>query len=293
MKKRYVTEYGGIILVTMGLLFAYLKLWWLFALIMVAWYFLFGFVGLAFTTSTMRKLNLSNVLLLITVPTALVPFRRAFYYWTKAVNTTLSSPNNIEAIDKALELANKVKPDSLYTDNNKAMFFSFLAALHFDSDNKEVGKTYLDKAISLPHKPQLDSELDKLKSHFINATAEVNVIGVYSLPETNTMHLIELQISIPPRNIDVSSFQQKDEDLPKSDWQTAFNEQYLDESGVSVIGGFEDAMNIDDNKTRLVFFLYYVDFSKPLLSQFGSIILPSPAPIPERLQKTLDFNEVD
>ena len=162
MRKRRITEYGGIILICICFLFAYLQMWWTSILLCLVWYFLFGFVGLAYKTSTMRILSLSNALLMITFPYSLVPFRKAFYYWTKAVNTVLCNPDNPEATKRAFDLAKKVNPDNLYTDNNKAMFFGFFSALHMDMGNRETAREYLDKATALPHKTQMDEMLVKL-----------------------------------------------------------------------------------------------------------------------------------
>lgn len=162
MKNRRITEYGGIILVLIAILFAYMKIWWLCIPLFIIWYFLFGFVGLAYTISTIRILPLSNIFLAITFPVFLLPFRKAFYYWTKSVNVSSAKPVSYEATTKALEYAAQVNPDNLYTHNNKAVFFSFLAALYFDAGNGAMAKEYLDKSSVLPHKRQLDVVLEKL-----------------------------------------------------------------------------------------------------------------------------------
>ena len=92
------------------------------------------------------------------------PFRKAFYYWTKAINIGLCNPDDQEALRKAFELASKVNPDNLYTDNNKAMFFSYFAALHLDLGSKDIAREYLDRSSALPHRAQLDTMLEKLYS---------------------------------------------------------------------------------------------------------------------------------
>ncbi|GLC83283.1 hypothetical protein LBYZC6_53970 [Lacrimispora brassicae] len=117
-------------------------------------------VGLAFILSAMKKTKLSNFFLNISIPMTLLPFRKAFYYWTKAVNVILADST---CISEAYEITKKVNPDNLYTDNNKSFFFSFLAALLYDLGNKEMALNYLEMAQQLPHKKLFDEHLEKLK----------------------------------------------------------------------------------------------------------------------------------
>lgn len=56
----------------------------------------------------------------------LMPFRKSFYYWTKAVNVLLLNPAEVS---EAYEIAQKVNVEKLYTDNNRSFFIVFL--LHF------------------------------------------------------------------------------------------------------------------------------------------------------------------
>jgi hypothetical protein len=117
-------------------------------------------VGLAFSYSVKNKLKLSNFFLSISIPITLLPFRRAFYYWTKSVNVLFGDPGDLS---KAYELAKKVKPDNLYTDNNKCFFFSFYAAILSDSGDKEQARHYLEMAQHLPHKKEFDHTIEQLK----------------------------------------------------------------------------------------------------------------------------------
>lgn len=136
------------------------------------WYLLFGFVGLAYKTRTMRKTKLSNLFLYVTMPVTLVPFRKAFYYWTKAINISLRDPDNTEIRQKVLDAAIKVNPNHLYADNNKAMFYSFLSAVFLDVKDVESARMYLDKAKALPHSPELNTMIDKLDSLFEESKGE-------------------------------------------------------------------------------------------------------------------------
>ena len=136
-----------------------LRYYWSAAIIYVIWYLLYGFVGLAFFFSTARKFFLSNLLLRIAFYPTLVPFRKSFYFWTKSVNKILRDSTDIE---RAYSLAEKVNIDNLYTDNNKAMFYSYLASLHLDLGNRPLAIKYIDIAKDLPHKKMLDETINRV-----------------------------------------------------------------------------------------------------------------------------------
>jgi len=119
------------------------------------------------------------------------------------------------------------------------------------------------------------------------------LLGVYQVKGTSDVHLFELQINTPPKNVDVSSFAQKDDKLPKDSWQTAYDERFLNEDGTEVIGSFLEQNSLIGEKTHIVFFLYFVDFNKPLLSQYGEILLPEPSSMPDRLSRIIEFEPVD
>ena len=164
MKRRLVSEYSSFAILFCVVFLLYFRLWLFALLLYVLWYLLFGMVGLAFSYSVKRKLGLSNFFIKISIPIILVPFRKAFYYWTKAVNVILA--DSAEA-PKAYVIAKKVNPDSLYTDNNRCMFFSFFAALLNDMGDKEKALYYLGKAEQLPHNAALDDTLKKMRGEIL------------------------------------------------------------------------------------------------------------------------------
>jgi hypothetical protein len=121
----------------------------------------------------------------------------------------------------------------------------------------------------------------------------VQLLGVYKINGTSDVHLIELIINTSPTDVDVSSFTQKDDKLSKDSWQTAYDEHFLNEDGSQVIGTFIEQDSLIGDKTRVAFYMYFIDFRKPLLSQYGEIWLPQPSPMPERLSKIIPFEPVD
>lgn len=121
----------------------------------------------------------------------------------------------------------------------------------------------------------------------------VQLLGVYTINSVSDIHLLELNINSSPSDVDVSSFTQKDEKLPKNSWQTAYDEHFLNDDGTEVIGTYLEHDSLIGDKTRIAFFMYFIDFNKPLLSQYGEIQLSIATPIPDRLLKIIDFEPVD
>jgi len=121
----------------------------------------------------------------------------------------------------------------------------------------------------------------------------VQLLGVYKINGTSDVHLIELNINTSPTDVDVSSFTQKDDKLSKDSWQAAYDEHYLNEDGTEVIGTFIEQDSLIGVKTRIAFYMNFIDFCKPLLSQYGEITLPEPSSMPERLSKIIPFEPVD
>ena len=119
------------------------------------------------------------------------------------------------------------------------------------------------------------------------------LLGVYKINGASDVHLLEFIFNISPTDIDVSSFTQEDDKLPKDSWQTAYDERFLNHDGTKVIGTFLEQRSLTGDQTRIVFFMYYIDFNKPLLSQFGEILLPEPSLIPDRLSKIIELELVD
>ncbi|MCL2679184.1 MAG: hypothetical protein FWF18_02705 [Dehalococcoidia bacterium] len=118
----------------------------------------------------------------------------------------------------------------------------------------------------------------------------VNLIGVYQINKMADVHLIEMMINQSPIEVDVSSFTQKNDELSEDEWQTAYDEHYLNKDGEEVIGRFGDQHSLSKfNFTRIAFFMYFVDFNKPLLTQYGEVLLEKPIYMPERLLKIIDF----
>ncbi len=93
----------------------------------------------------------------------------------------------------------------------------------------------------------------------------MNIIGVHPVNAPEPCHLIEVAIS-SGEAVDWSGITQKVSEQPRDNWQTPWDEQPLDDSG-----------------SKWVFFFHYLDITKSLITQNGSLDLPEITPIPAHL----------
>jgi hypothetical protein len=120
----------------------------------------------------------------------------------------------------------------------------------------------------------------------------MELLGVYTVDNNPDVHLIELKFSISPDKVEPGKITQQIDGQPKGNWQSPWDEKYLDDKGENIIG---DAFDIprDGNTTRLIFFLHYIDFSRPLLTQGGQLALVAPTMMPNRLKGKLFYERPD
>jgi len=108
---------------------------------------------------------------------------------------------------------------------------------------------------------------------------KVRVIGAYQVPNYPDVHLIEVHVESPRSAVDVGAFSQADPALAPDSWQVAYDERFLDSPGSS--------------RSRLVFFLHYVRFDRPLKTPFEDVALPAPTPMPSRLDSIVRYEPPD
>jgi hypothetical protein len=114
----------------------------------------------------------------------------------------------------------------------------------------------------------------------------VEVIGVHPVVAEEPVHLIEVVVRNSAGPFELVAFWQENPTQPKSNWQVCYDEQVLDKTGERIVADGWDAKKdkgLWTGDVRLAFFLHYVDFSKPLNTQFGDVPLPSPTERPARL----------
>ncbi|ARU59945.1 hypothetical protein CBW65_01875 [Tumebacillus avium] len=120
------------------------------------------------------------------------------------------------------------------------------------------------------------------------AETKVELIGLYHVPENVDLLLVEVLVDAKPSVFDAGEFTQEDERLPKESWQVAYDELYLNADGNELIGDFMRKPEVDTVPARLVFFMYFLDVRKPLLTPFGQVELTEPTKMPDRLLKLVE-----
>ncbi len=124
--------------------------------------------------------------------------------------------------------------------------------------------------------------------------SKVQVVGVYQVPGNSEVHLIEVFVQAKASEVEIGGFTQEDPNRPQDSWQVAYDEHYLNEAGTEVVGTFmSDLTQIQQESTRLAFYLYFIDFSRPIRTPYGEVMLPSVTDLPERLRSVIEFVEVD
>lgn len=118
------------------------------------------------------------------------------------------------------------------------------------------------------------------------------LIGIYTIPNHNDVKLIELVIDENIADFDPRQITQEQKGQDKLDWQTAYDEKYLNDEGNKIIGDDFDKPN-GLTRFRLVFFFHYLDFNKPLICQYGLINIKQATDLPDRLSKIIEYEPID
>lgn len=99
-----------------------------------------------------------------------------------------------------------------------------------------------------------------------------DLIGVYAIPNHDDVKLIELVIEENLDDFDPIQITQEQKGQDKMDWQTAYDEKYLNVEGNEIIGN---------------------DFDKPMISQYGLIKLKQATELPDRLSNIIEYEPID
>lgn len=119
----------------------------------------------------------------------------------------------------------------------------------------------------------------------------VKLIGLYIVKQDPDVTLVELSIDEKATKIDIGKFTQKIKGVPKLDWQAPIQEKYLDKKGEKVIGDDFDLPKRIGITTRLTFFIYFLDTSKPLVTPYGHLALIEKSKMPKRLKGIIKFED--
>lgn len=131
-------------------------------------------------------------------------------------------------------------------------------------------------------------KVKEVKSFHTNSKS----IGIYRISGIDSVNLIELEINEEINGFEPGEITQEIKGKERLNWQTAYDEKYLDDKGTEIIGDdFNRPRNLD--KFRVIFFFHYLDLSQALISQYGLIKLTQIEDIPERLKRLIEYEQVD
>ena|SRR6266496_732355 len=112
----------------------------------------------------------------------------------------------------------------------------------------------------------------------------IELLGVYPVEALEPCHLVELLIQGHVGRVDLSDFTQEMPKQPQSNWQVPWDERVLNADGSQARSGrYPREVFADGTPLRLVFFFHFLDFSRPLMTPAGEVILRSPEERPQRL----------
>lgn len=94
------------------------------------------------------------------------------------------------------------------------------------------------------------------------------------------LSLIEMKLASLPENLDMGKFQQESPGSPADNWQVAYFERFLSPDGTKVV-----EVPAPGLPARIIFFIHFLDLSRPIATPFGPVRLPRPMTLPPRLRE--------
>lgn len=119
----------------------------------------------------------------------------------------------------------------------------------------------------------------------------MNIVEEYNCYRYNEeWYLIEMVLNIKPSDILFDEFVVPEKGVQPNNWQTAFLEQYLNESGTEKICDLYDVPKDELPYSHVAFFIYKVD-AYVLRTPYGEFQLSSEMEVPHRLQQIIEIDE--
>jgi hypothetical protein len=122
---------------------------------------------------------------------------------------------------------------------------------------------------------------------------QVEIIGVYHIPEHKGVSMIEMRVHAHYASFDPQGFLKPDPERSPEVWEAADDVRYLNPSGDLMIGDLFQRPLADHETTRLVMFFHNLDIQAPLVTPFGIVALPKRRPMPERLRRIIQYHPVE
>src|SRR5690554_5558020 len=98
---------------------------------------------------------------------------------------------------------------------------------------------------------------------------QFEIVGVYPIDAAEPCHLIEVKLRDDNGELDWGAVTQEVKGELRENWQVAYDEQLITD---------------EDGSLSYVFYFHYLDFSKPLVTPYGSFSIPDASTLPPWLQ---------
>jgi hypothetical protein len=119
---------------------------------------------------------------------------------------------------------------------------------------------------------------------------EIDHVGTYDF--NKDFMLVEMIINEYPDKIDIGAFCVPDEKSNKLSWQVAYMEQYLNIDGTYKLCETYSVPTEQSKPSRVAFFIFKTE-NKILSTPYGEYSLVNLQVLPDRLERIIDFCEVD
>ena len=120
---------------------------------------------------------------------------------------------------------------------------------------------------------------------------ELKIIGIYKVPESSEVHLIELESLSNNVDLDLGKITQEQDGVDWMSWQVPYEEKYLNPTGTKIIYEYLEEPDVLPVGTRITFYFHFLSFKKPLQTQFGELRLVEPKEIPSRLSALFTYED--
>lgn len=119
----------------------------------------------------------------------------------------------------------------------------------------------------------------------------ISLIGVYSVNGEPNVALLELVVHAKHTEFDIGEITQAQNGIDPLEWQSPWDEKYLNPQGTAIIGDELEAPKEVSETTRIAFFMHFLDVKQPLLTPFGEVMLAGLASMPARLSSIMKYEQ--
>jgi len=166
-------------------------------------------------------------------------------------------------------------------DNNIAPRITVLGVYKFAGDRSEYEELL---------RRELEAS-DELREQWADGGLADYAASIWDLRENAA--LVEALVESPDNQFDAGDFMQADPSTVRDNWQVAWMETYLSADGETCVSLERSHRHPNEQSFRVAFFIHEWKPGLPLLSSYGPLACPDPAPMPERLRRLVPYSPPD